>query len=53
MLRVPQNGGDDTDLILAHSRRVMEAIRCGDALKGEARDGYVIDRLKEIEASYS
>jgi hypothetical protein len=47
------DGGDERELILAHSRRVMAAIRSGDGLRGEARDDHVIGRLKELEASYS
>ena len=57
VLRVPPaNGGggnDERAAILAHSRRVMAAIRSGDDLRGQARDAHVIERLKALEAGHS
>ncbi len=43
---------DEAEFILQHSRRVIEAIRSGDHLKGEERDTHVIGRLRDLEASY-
>ena len=43
---------DDVAFILQHSRRVIEAIRSGDRLKGEERDTHVIGRLRDLETSY-
>jgi hypothetical protein len=53
VLRVGPGSGDERELILAHSRQVMAAIRSADDLRGEARDAHVIGRLKELEANYS
>ena len=52
VLRIPPAGdGDDEALILEVSRRVAQILVDGDQYKGEERDAYIIDRLKEYEAS--
>ena len=57
VLRVPPakggGDGDEREAILAHSRRVMAALRSGDDLKGEARDAHVMAQLKALEANHS
>jgi len=53
VLRVTPDVGDEREPVLAHSRRVMAAIRSGDDLRGEARDAHVIERLEELEAGYT
>jgi hypothetical protein len=53
VLRASPGNGDERELILAHSRRVIQAIRSGDGLRGTARDTHIIERLKELEAGYS
>jgi phenylpropionate dioxygenase-like ring-hydroxylating dioxygenase large terminal subunit len=53
VLHASPGNGDERELILAHSRRVIQAIRSGDGLRGTARDAHIIERLKELEASYS
>jgi phenylpropionate dioxygenase-like ring-hydroxylating dioxygenase large terminal subunit len=53
VLRVPPGEGDERELILAHSRQVMAAIRSGDGLEGAARDAHIVARLEALEAGYS
>ncbi|MEE8280433.1 MAG: aromatic ring-hydroxylating dioxygenase subunit alpha [Alphaproteobacteria bacterium] len=49
VLRAPAGDGDDQQRILQHSRAVMDIIRSGDRLKGEARDTHIIAKLKDLE----
>jgi hypothetical protein len=49
VLRAPAGDGDDQQRILQHSRAVMDIIRSGDRLKGEARDAHIIAKLKDLE----
>ena len=51
VLRIPRNGLDEEEELLAHSRKVIEIIRSGDHLTGQERDRVVIERLKAYEAS--
>jgi hypothetical protein len=52
VLRIPPaEDGDDQALILEVSRRVAQILVDGDQFKGEERDAYIVDRLKEYEAS--
>ena len=52
VLRIPPAGnGDDEALILEVSRRVAQILVDGDQYKGEERDAYIVDRLKDYEAT--
>jgi hypothetical protein len=52
VLRIPQNGQDDSALLLEAGDRVMQIQFDAEALTGEARDSSVIEALKSLEAEY-
>jgi nitrite reductase/ring-hydroxylating ferredoxin subunit len=53
VMPVPRAPGDETEQIRQHARRVIDIIRGADHLKGEDRDHQVVDRLRELEATYA
>jgi nitrite reductase/ring-hydroxylating ferredoxin subunit len=52
VLRIPQNGQDDSALLLEAGDRIMQIQFDAEALSGEARDTSVIEALKALEAEY-
>jgi nitrite reductase/ring-hydroxylating ferredoxin subunit len=52
VLRIPQNGQDDSALLLEAGDKVMQIQFDAEALSGEARDSSVIEALKSLEAEY-
>ena len=54
MLRIPrQEGRDDGAVLKEISMRVAEIYRSGDHLQGIERRDFIVDALKEYEASWS
>ncbi len=51
VLRVPQNGGDDSQLLKSIGEAVMNIQFDADGLAGEERDQHVIQALKQLEAA--